>query len=50
MSATDEKDGKRMVGTRVSPDMHNRIRVAAAEQDQSIAEFLRDLLEESDDV
>jgi predicted HicB family RNase H-like nuclease len=44
---TPSEDGdQKMVGTRVDPELHRRVRVAAAMKDQTISQYLRELLDE----
>ena len=45
MSATTDREDRKMVGTRVDEETHHEIRVEAAKADQSIAEYLRDLID-----
>jgi predicted HicB family RNase H-like nuclease len=44
--AEAEDSELKMVGTRVKPELWRRVRVAAAKNDQTISDYLRDLLDE----
>lgn len=47
MSTTESNDGKDHLGAEVPKDLKKRVRVAAAERDMSMSEFLRTTLEEA---
>lgn len=45
-SKTENSDENKVVAARVSPERHQEIRIEAARRDQSIAEYIRDLIGE----
>jgi len=49
MSTTSEENDKRMVGARVDPELHQRVRIAAARNDMSMADYIRNMLDRETD-
>ena len=45
--ATTEEPETRYLGADVSEDLHNRVRVQAAKEDKSMAELVREVLDEN---
>jgi predicted HicB family RNase H-like nuclease len=45
--ATTEESGKRYIGAEVPDDLHTRVRVQAAKEDKSMAELVRETLDEN---
>jgi predicted HicB family RNase H-like nuclease len=44
-TAKDVKNNERMIHVRLSPELHRRIRIQAAEKDVTIQDWVRDLIE-----